>query len=135
VAEIYDYSALGPDPLRELIEEELGLKIKHIRGGACILDGNVLPSTDSLGDCYRPRTRDAAKAFRARCASLLTPKDFYKSVREGDNSHPWANISAEEILATEVDDDVARRYIRVMSHSDVAAPPHLTNGLNFLKTF
>jgi hypothetical protein len=63
----------------------------------------------------------------------LTPKDFYKSVREGDNSHPWANISAEEILATEVDDDVARRYIRVMSHSDVAAPPHLTNGLNFLK--
>jgi hypothetical protein len=95
VAEIYDYSALGPDPLRELIEEELGLEIKHIRGGACILDRNVLPSTDALGDCYRPRTRDAAKAFRARCASLLTPKDFYKSVREGDNSHPWANISAD----------------------------------------
>jgi SAM-dependent methyltransferase len=43
------------------------------------------------------------------------------------------NRTAEEILATEIEDEVARRYIRVMSHSDVAAPPHLTNGLNFLK--
>jgi SAM-dependent methyltransferase len=74
-----------------------------------------------------------AKAFRAQCASLLSPPDFYKSVREADNSHPWANRNAEEILATEIEDEVARRYIRVMSHSDVAAPPHLTNGLNFLK--
>jgi flavin-dependent dehydrogenase len=33
VAEIYDYSALGPAPLRELIEQDLNLQIKHIRGG------------------------------------------------------------------------------------------------------
>jgi monoamine oxidase/SAM-dependent methyltransferase len=133
VAEIYDYSALGPDPLRELIEKDLHLKIKHIRGGACILDGKVLPNTDALADHYGICTRDTAKAFRARCASLLSPQDFYKSVREADNLHPWVNRTAEEILATEVEDEVARRYIRVMSHSDVAAPPHLTNGLNFLK--
>jgi phytoene dehydrogenase-like protein len=133
VAEIYDYSGLGPDPLRELIEQDLNLKIKHIRGGACVFDGHVLSSADALGDHYGIGSCDAAKAFRARCASLLTPKEFYKSVREADNSHPWANVTAEEILATEVKDEVARRYIRVMSHSDVAAPPHLTNGLNFLK--
>jgi SAM-dependent methyltransferase len=133
VAEIYDYSALGPDPLRELIEKDLHLQIKHIRGGGCILDGNVLPDTDALVDHYGTHTRDIAKAFRSRCASLLSPQDFYKSVREADNSHPWVNRAGEEILATEVDDEVARRYIRVMSHSDVAAPPHLTNGLNFLK--
>jgi monoamine oxidase/acetyltransferase-like isoleucine patch superfamily enzyme/SAM-dependent methyltransferase len=133
VAEIYDYSALGPDPLRELIEQDLDLQIKHIRGGGCVLDGNVLPSTDALADHYGTGARDIAKAFRARCASLLSPRDFYKSVREADNSHPWANRTAEEILATEIEDEVARRYVRVMSHSDVAAPPHLTNGLNFLK--
>jgi monoamine oxidase/SAM-dependent methyltransferase len=133
VAEIYDYSALGPDPLRELIEQDLNLEIKHIRGGACVFDGHVLSSADALGHHYGIDTCDAAKAFRARCASLLTPREFYKSVREADNSHPWANLTAEEILATEVKDEVARRYIRVMSHSDVAAPPHLTNGLNFLK--
>jgi monoamine oxidase/carbonic anhydrase/acetyltransferase-like protein (isoleucine patch superfamily)/SAM-dependent methyltransferase len=133
VAEIYDYSALGPDPLRELIEQDLDLQIKHIRGGGCVLDGNLLPSTDTLADHYGTDARDVAKAFRARCASLLSPRDFYKSVREADNSHPWVNRTAEEILATEIEDEVARRYIRVMSHSDVAAPPHLTNGLNFLK--
>src|SRR3979490_3195459 len=37
-AEIYDYSELGYDPLRELIEQELGLAIKHIDGEACVLD-------------------------------------------------------------------------------------------------
>ena len=34
VAEIYDYSALGPDPLRQLIEKDLGLEIKHRQGAA-----------------------------------------------------------------------------------------------------
>jgi FAD dependent oxidoreductase len=133
VAEIYDYSALGPDPLRELIEQDLHLQIKHIRGGGCILDGNVLARADTLADSYGTGTRDIAKAFRVQCASLLSPQDFYKSVREADNSHPWVNRTVEKFLATEIEDEVARRYIRVMSHSDVAAPPHLTNGLNFLK--
>jgi phytoene dehydrogenase-like protein len=133
VAEIYDYSALGPDPLRDLIENELELDIKHIRGGPCVLNGKILPTSDALAEHFRPGARDAANAFRARCAELLSPEEFYKSVREGDNSHPWANLTAEQILATEIKDEVARRYIRVMSHSDVAAPPHLTKGVNFLK--
>jgi hypothetical protein len=102
VAEIYDYSALGPDSLRELIERDLDLKIKHIRGGACVLDGNLLASADSLEQHYGRKTRDAAKAFRARCASLLSPSEFYKSVREADNEHPWTNITAEEILESEM---------------------------------
>jgi hypothetical protein len=91
LAEIYDYSPLGPDPLRELIEQDLHLQIKHIRGGGCILDGNVLPRTDTLADHYGTRTRDIVKAFRARCASRLSPQGFYKSVREADNLHPWVN--------------------------------------------
>src|SRR6202043_2831344 len=49
------------------------------------------------------------------------------------NRHPWAELSAAEILATEIKDETARRYIRVMAHSDVSVPPHLTNGLTFLK--
>jgi monoamine oxidase len=133
VAEIYDYAPLGPDPLRDLIQQDLSLEIKHIRGGGCVLEGHLLQSVDALEQHYGAGARNAASAFRARCASLLPPKEFYKSVREADNAHPWANISAADILATEINDDVARRYITVMSHSDVAAPPHLTNGLNFLK--
>ena len=60
-------------------------------------------------------------------------EEFYKSSRDVDNDHPWAKISGEDILVNEIQDDVARRYIRVMCHSDVAAAPHLTTGLNLLK--
>jgi monoamine oxidase/SAM-dependent methyltransferase len=132
-AEIYDYSGLGHDPLRDLIENELGLEIKHIAGGACILDGHVLQDIDALGGQFGMTTRDVAHAFRQRCAQLLSPGVFYRSEVGSDNRHPWANISAAEILANEIKDETARRYIRVMAHSDVAVPPHLTNGLNFLK--
>ena len=34
-----------------------------------------------------------------------------------------------------VDDPVARRYLRVTAHADLATEPHLTNGLNGLKNF
>jgi SAM-dependent methyltransferase len=133
VAEIYDYSHLGPDPLRYLIENELGLKIKPIEGGPCILDGRVLQSAADLAEHFGSHVRDAALGFRAKCADLLSPSEFYKSVREADNTHCWGQISAEDMLANDIQEDTARRYIRIMSHTDVAAPPHLTNGLNFLK--
>jgi monoamine oxidase/SAM-dependent methyltransferase len=132
-AEIYDYSGLGSDPLRELIENELGLEIKHIAGGACVLDGHILQNIDALGSKFGMTTRDVAHAFRQHCAQLLSPGVFYRSDVGADNRHPWANLSADEILTTEIKDEAARRYIRVMAHSDVSVPPHLTNGLNFLK--
>ncbi len=132
-AEIYDYSALGYDPLRELIEQELGLQIKHIDGGACFLDGHSLPNVDALATHYGMKTRDVAHAFRAHCARLLSSAAFYRSDLGFDNRHPWAKMTADEVLATEISDENARRYIRVMAHSDVSAPPHLTDGLTFLK--
>jgi monoamine oxidase/SAM-dependent methyltransferase len=132
-AEIYDYTGLGHDPLRELIEQELGLEIKHIAGGACVLDGHILQNIDALAGPFGVKTRDVAHAFRQRCAQLMSPGVFYRSDVGSDNRHPWANIWADELLATEIKDEAARRYIRVMAHSDVSAPPHQTNGLNFLK--
>ena len=47
-AEIYDYSRLGPDPLHDLIVKELGLQIKYISGGPCVLDGKIMVETDDL---------------------------------------------------------------------------------------
>jgi monoamine oxidase/SAM-dependent methyltransferase len=132
-AEIYDYSELGYDPLRELIEQDLGLKVKHIDGDACVLDGHILPDIEALGSRFGMATRDVAHAFRQRCAQLLSQAAFYRSDLGLDNRHPWANMTAAEILATEIKDENARRYIRVMAHSDVSVPPHQTNGLTFLK--
>ena len=133
VAEIYDYSALGPDPLRELIEKDLDLKIKHIQGGACVLDGKLLHSIANLAEHFGAHTQNVAEAFRTKCANLLSPADFYTSAPADNNQHPWAKVTGQDILTAEVPDERARKYIRVMAHSDVAAPPHLTSGLTFLK--
>jgi monoamine oxidase len=133
VAEIYDYSGLGPDPLRDLIEKELHLRTMPIDGQACVLDGQLIDKIENLAEHFGPATYEAAAQFRCKCARLLRPREFYKSVRDLDNVHPWAMLSGEEILAGEIKDDMARRYIRVMSHSDVAAPPHQTSGLTLLK--
>jgi len=133
VAEIYDYSALGPDPLRDLIEKELGLEIKHISGGACVLDDKVIESPADLKDHFGEKTFESVAAFKRKCTELLSRADFYSSARNVDNRHAWSRVSAEEVIAAEMADEMARRYVRIMAHSDVAAPPHLTNGLTFLK--
>ena len=133
VAEIYDYSRLGPDPLHDLIVKELGLEIKYIRGGPCVLDGKIVLETDDLARLFGERARDEAVSFRRRCADLLSPEAYYLAVAEADNAHPWSAVRGSELLEREFTDDVARRYIRAMAHSDVAADPHQTNGLTFLK--
>jgi phytoene dehydrogenase-like protein len=92
-AEIYDYSALGYDPLRELIQNELGLQIRHIDGGACFIDGRAVPDVDALAPHYGMKTRDIAHAFRAHCASMLPPAAFYRSDLGFDNRHPWAKMT------------------------------------------
>ena len=133
VAEIYDYSRLGPDPLYDLIVKELGLKIKYISGGPCVIDGKIMVETEDLAKPFGPRARDEALSFRKRCAGLLSPESYYLSIAEEDNAHPWRGIAGSALLEREFTDDVARRYIRAMAHTDVAADPHLTNGLTFLK--
>ncbi|HXY58306.1 MAG TPA: FAD-dependent oxidoreductase [Methylocystis sp.] len=133
VAEIYDYSRLGPDPLRDLIENELKLDIRHIEGGPCVLDGKLMLTVDEIGEHFGALAESEARRFRERCAKMLSPEAYYLSAIENDNAHPWQRLSGHELLDREIDDEAARRYARVMAHSDVAAPPHLTNGLNLLK--
>ena len=132
-AEIYDYSRFGPDPLHDLIVNELGLEIKYIQGGPCVLDGKIIIETEDLAGPFGTRSRDEALAFRKRCSDLLSPDGYYFSIAEEDNAHPWINVSAAGLLEREFTDDAARRYIRAMAHSDVSAAPHMANGLTFLK--
>ena len=133
VAEIYDYSRIGPDPLRTLIEDDLGLSIRHIRGGACFINGQHIPNVDALAGAFGQRTRDAAVAFQQRCAALMTPAGYYTSSPAIDNAHPWTGVLANRVLEREVSNDMARRYFRTMLHSDISGPTHLTDGLNLSK--
>ena len=133
VAEIYDYSHIGPDPLRDLIENELHLPIRHIKGGACVLNDKIVHDLTELGEHFGPETQRQAELFYNKCASLLSPSEYYSSARNVDNPHVWSKFSGERLLCNEIADETASRYVRAMAHSDVAAAPHFTNGLTFLK--
>lgn len=134
VAEIYDYSMLGPDPLRELVQH-LGLQTIPIDAEQVQLDGELLDDVNGMRRKYGDATADAILAFRKRCTQMISPQEYYEGVGAHDNEHPWAFINCEELLDREVKDPVAKRFLKVMARSDLATESHNTNGLNALKNF
>jgi protoporphyrinogen oxidase len=134
VAEIYDYSMTGPDPLREMIQH-FGLQTIPMDAEQVQLDGELLNDVPGMRRKYGVKTADAIETFRRRCAAMVSPAEYYEGVGVRDNQHPWAFITAEELLDREVDDPTAKRFFKVMARSDLATESHNTNGLNALKNF
>jgi protoporphyrinogen oxidase/SAM-dependent methyltransferase len=134
VAEIYDYSMLGPDPMRELVQH-LGLQTIPIDAEQVLLDGELLDDVEGMRRKYGDKTADAIVAFRKRCTQMISLEQYYEGIGAQDNEHPWANISAEDLLDREVKDPVAKRFFKVMARSDIATETYNTNGLNALKNF
>ena len=137
VAECYAYEPIGHDPLRQLIQE-LGLDgcadstaARSFSNGALLRDDNDIGTRcgDGTLKAIRISTGRPSPCFRSRAGTAA-------SCRE-DNAHPWARRTCEEIL-DQVADPIARQYLKVGAHSDMATEPHLTNGLiglrNFLKS-
>jgi len=134
VAEIYDYSMTGPDPLRELIQH-FGLQTIPMDAEQVVLDGDLLDDVEGMRRKYGARTADAIVAFRKRCTSMISPIEYYEGVGAHDNDHPWAFLNCEELLDREVKDPVAKRFFKVMARSDIATEAYNTTGLNALKNF
>jgi len=134
VAEIYDYSMTGPDPLRELIQH-FGLQTIPMDAEQVLLDGELLNDVPGMRRKYGDKTADAILAFRKRCADMISPTEYYEGVGAQDNEHPWIDLNCEELLDREVTDPVAKRFFKVMARSDIATESHNTNGLNALKNF
>ncbi|MGA7810314.1 FAD-dependent oxidoreductase [Bradyrhizobium sp.] len=134
VAEIYDYSMTGPDPLRELIQH-FGLQTIPMDAEQVHLDGELLDDVPGMRRKYGAKTASAIEAFRRRCTEMVSPIEYYEGVGAHDNEHPWAYLTAEELLDREVDDATAKRFFKVMARSDIATESHNTNGLNALKNF
>jgi protoporphyrinogen oxidase/SAM-dependent methyltransferase len=134
VAEIYDYSMTGPDPLRELIQH-FGLQTIPMDAEQVALDGELLSDVPGMRRKYGAKTAEAIEAFRKRCSEMISPIEYYEGVGAHDNEHPWSQINAEDLLDREVDDATAKRFFKVMARSDIATESHNTNGLNALKNF
>jgi monoamine oxidase/SAM-dependent methyltransferase len=134
VAEIYGYWALGPDPLREMIDG-FGLKTVPMDSETVVMDGQVMVGVDGLKRVYGAKTARAVASFRKTCKTMLSPAQYYEGVGKDDNAHPWANQNCQQILEAEVEDETARKFFKIAARSDIASEPHLTNGLNGLKNF
>src|ERR1700692_1374157 len=134
VGERYDYSMTGPAPRREL-SEHFGLQTIPMDAEQVQFDGELLNDVPGMRRKYGAKTADAIEAFRKRCAEMVSPIEYYEGVGAHDNEHPWAYITAEEVLHREVDDATAKRFFKVMARSDIATESHNTNGLNALKNF
>lgn len=133
VAEVYDYSMTGPDPLRQLIGE-LGLKTRPTEGQAVVLNGNLLRNEHDIGIHCGGATLRAIEDFRRLAAGMMPIEQWHKAFWQDDNHHPWARLTCEDVL-NEVADPTARKFLKITSHSDLATEPHLTSGLNGLKNF
>jgi glycine/D-amino acid oxidase-like deaminating enzyme len=132
-AELYDYSQLGPDPLRELVEE-LGFKTRPMWGDAVLLGDRVLHAD---GDIRRELGEAAATMlddFASRAAAHIRPRDYYEPDWQADNQDPFGGMTFAALL-DEIEDDDARKFLEVSVHSDVATEPWKTNAIYGLQNY
>jgi monoamine oxidase len=124
-AELYDYSPVDEDGLRELVEE-LGLSVTPMRGSAVIMNHRVLSNLEDVAHHLGPRACAAVQAFDRRAKDHISPREFYHSDEHtGPEAHTADSFTTT--LAT-VPDSCARSYIRNMIHSDLAAEPEQTSA-------
>lgn len=125
VAELYRY---GDDPLWLLITEHLGLPVVEMGGNIVVFEGKVLEGDADIERHFGQETARAIIDFRRRARASRTFPQFYNGGWPADNRHPWAGKTLRDLLSS-VHDPVARRYIEVLIHSDVATEPRVTSGL------
>ena len=132
-AEFYDYSQLGPDPLRELIVE-LGLRTAPMRGGGAVFRERIVRDLDDVRRGFGTETWRALRDFTKRARAQISPAEYYESDWRKDNDDPLARKRFRQYL-DQVNDPVARDLIQVMTHSDVACEPHQTSASYGLQNY
>src|SRR5256885_15896684 len=70
VAELYEYSALGPDPLRHLLKT-LGLTIRPMRGQTVVLGQRILRHRADIKKYYSEETLKTIEALCRQAAAWV----------------------------------------------------------------
>ncbi|MGH7916305.1 MAG: FAD-dependent oxidoreductase, partial [Candidatus Binataceae bacterium] len=130
---LYDYSRLGPDPLRELIAE-VGLSVSPMEGQTVVLDDTPLTSEAHIRKKYGDATYRALRNFRRMARAAISPADYYESDWQAGNGDPLSHQSFRDLLGS-IEDADARRCLEVAVHSDLATEPHLTSAMYGLQNY
>ena len=131
VAELYDYSHLGHDPLKELVLE-LDLETIPMAGRTVILDEKIINNPDAFKRQFGIKAEAEVANFYRSCARLYSPNEYYLEDWQADKKHPWSDRLFSEVL-DEIGDPAARKYVAISTRSDIATEPYLTSALNGLK--
>jgi monoamine oxidase len=132
-AELYDYSLVGPDPLRELIAE-LGLATTPMDGSKVIMNHPHPAHGDGAGDEWGPPAIQALEQFDRRAREWMSPREFYNSDWKEVDGDPLAGQTFHAVLA-QISDERVRRYVQTLVHSDLATEPHQTNAAYGLQNY
>jgi monoamine oxidase len=112
----------------------LGLPTEPLEGGAVFFAGRKINSTKDLArELGEDVARDVA-AWSADARRHCSPADYYEDDAAAANSGPLASRTYAELLL-EVAGPVARRFIEIVAHSDVAAEPHATSAMYGLQNW
>ena len=132
-AELYDYSRLGEDPLRELVAE-LGLSTLPMSGEMVIMGEEILPTQEEAGQKWGKETEQALRRFRRQARSWISPAEYYESDWKQDNEDPLSSHTFQALL-NRIPDPLARKYVEISVHSDVATEPSKTNAMYGLQNY
>lgn len=124
-AEIYDYSHIDDDPLKELIEDELALPVTQMDGSSAVWRNRPVTNLDDIRDHLGQPAADALLAFDRRAKDLITPQEFYVSSPES-GPDPLVRPGFDAVLAA-IPDPAAREYVARFIHSDLATEPATTS--------
>ncbi len=132
-AELYDYSSLGPDPLRELVDD-LGLTTYPMDGRAVFLGDTLVATEADVGPVLGPAAAEAVAAYTRRAKAAISPAEYYESDWRADNADPLTRQSFHQSLSG-LADPAARRYVEAAVHSDVATEPRHTTAAYGLQNY
>lgn len=132
-AELYDYSRVGPDPLKELVAE-LGLATHPRNGRGVFLGDEFLRTEEDLGRVAGPEALAAYRAFTQKARSLISPQQYFESDWKEDNGDPLARQPFDAFLGG-IKNETVRRYVEAVVHSDIATEPRHTSASYGLQNF
>jgi monoamine oxidase len=123
-AELYDYSPVADDPLRQLVRS-LGLPTVAMGGSAVHAAGRRIANLDDLADACGEEGREALRAFDTWARSAMTPTEFYESGSDQAASAAPAGRFDERLAS--IGSEPARHYVATMLKSDLATEPAATS--------
>ena len=123
-AELYDYSAIDSDPLKELVEE-LQLPILPMGGTAMSWKRQLLGTLDDIRNHFGSVATDSLVSFDRRAKSEVSPREFYEAVHAG----PRLEATAIPRFSTTLGHmpTPVRQLVEQFVHSDLATEPAATS--------